>query len=91
MPADRDAVAKARLQVETRKWVASARNPIFGERPDVQVNVVNAGELHLAALRHRIVESSRPLAGTLPTAEPKPLELPKPWPASELAPEDNAA
>ncbi len=60
-PVERDALQKARLQVEHRRWMAGVYDrEQFGDAaiPDVQINI---GEIHLAALRHRITEVPRPL------------------------------
>lgn len=44
-------VNKARLQVETRKWMASKLNPEdYGEKSGPQVNI-SIGDLHLQALK----------------------------------------
>ena len=44
-------VNKARLQVETRKWMASKLNPDdFGDKSGPQVNI-SIGDLHLQALK----------------------------------------
>jgi hypothetical protein len=55
-PADRDAVAKARVQIETRLRLAGlADREQYGERKH-EINVqVNTAEVHLDALRHRHV------------------------------------
>lgn len=46
------AVGKARLQVETRKWMAGKLDPDnFGEKQGPQVNI-SIGDLHLQALKH---------------------------------------
>jgi len=69
VPESRDAVAKARLQVETHRWMAAARDrEQFGDAvPDVNVTMTFA-QLHIDALRHRIVPADRPRdnCGTLP-------------------------
>jgi terminase small subunit-like protein len=69
VPESRDAVAKARLQVETHRWMAASRDrEQFGDVvPDVNVTM-NFAQLHLDALRHRIVPADRPPdnGGTLP-------------------------
>jgi len=60
-PVERDALQKARLQVEHRRWMAGVYDrEQFGDptTPEVQINI---GALHLDALRHRIIESPRPL------------------------------
>ena len=58
---NRDAIAKVREQASHARWEASKWDrEMFGEdKGDVNVNVINAGELHLAALRHRIIELPR--------------------------------
>jgi hypothetical protein len=58
VPESRDAVAKARLQVETHRWMAGVRDRSqFGEAgPDVNVTV-NLQALHVEALQHRIVDA----------------------------------
>jgi terminase small subunit-like protein len=57
---DRDQVAKVREQVSVRKWLAASWDrPQYGEaQPDINVNVLNLGQLHLEALRHRSVDES---------------------------------
>jgi hypothetical protein len=76
---NRDAIGKVREQASHNRWEASKWDrEIFGEdRGDVNVNVVNLGQMHLDALRHRIVESKWP--GLL---------APKPEDPSELTPPD---
>ena len=81
VPAERDAVAKGRLQVEARLTNAKLWEPKFRDRADVNVNIVDASDLHLAALRFREIPLAQSEA--LPTSAPEPLQLPKPWPASE--------
>lgn len=45
-------VNKARLQVDTRKWMAGKLDPEnYGDTAKTQVNV-NLGDLHLQALKH---------------------------------------
>jgi hypothetical protein len=47
--ANPEGVQVARLQVETRKWLASKYDTaLFGDKPGVQINI---GQLHLDALR----------------------------------------
>jgi hypothetical protein len=76
----RDAIGKVREQASHNRWEASKWDrEIFGEdKGDVQVNVVNLGQMHLDALRHRIVEASRP--GLL---SPKPEDPPALTPPEE--------
>lgn len=46
------AVNKARLQVDTRKWMASKLDPEgYGEKAQNEVNI-SIGDLHLQALKH---------------------------------------
>src|SRR5439155_23556269 len=56
---NRDAIAKVREQASHARWQASKWDrEMFGEdKGDVNVHVINVGDLHLAALRHRLVES----------------------------------
>jgi hypothetical protein len=50
--ASSSAVNKARLQVDTRKWMASKLDPEgFGEKSNTEVNI-SIGDLHLQALKH---------------------------------------
>jgi hypothetical protein len=45
-------VNKARLQVDTRKWMASKLDPEnYGDTAKTQVNI-SLGDLHLQALKH---------------------------------------
>ena len=45
-------VNKARLQVDTRKWLAGKLDPeAYGDTSKTQVNI-NMGDLHLQALKH---------------------------------------
>lgn len=66
---DKDHVAKARVVVDTRLRLAGlADRAQYGEAKQ-QVNVqVNVEGMHLDALRHRIVEASRPLEQALAVA-----------------------
>jgi hypothetical protein len=49
-------VNKARLQVDTRKWMASKLDPEnYGDTAKTQVNI-NLGDLHLQALKHMKAE-----------------------------------
>ena len=63
VPADRDEISKARERISVRRWLASSWDrEQYGEvQSDINVNVLNLGEIHLEALRHRIVEAPRPL------------------------------
>lgn len=63
---DRDSVNHAKVKADLKLKVAGFMSRArWGERP-TQVNVqVNANEFHLEALRHRIIEASRPLATAL--------------------------
>lgn len=48
---DRDEIAKVKLQVEHRRWMAEKYDrETFGDGPAVQVNVQSLGDLHLAAI-----------------------------------------
>lgn len=48
---DRDEIAKVKLQVEHRRWLAEKYDrETFGDGPAVQVNVQSLGDLHLAAI-----------------------------------------
>ncbi len=74
----RDAIAKVREQIGVLKWLATAgdREQYGDAMPGVNISL-NVGELHLAALRHRIVEGTRP--GLLaPKPEDDPTELTPP-------------
>jgi len=64
---NRDAIAKVREQASHARWEASKWDrELFGEdKGDVNVNVLNVGDLHLAALRHRIIDAPRPLSDLL--------------------------
>jgi hypothetical protein len=72
VPESRDAVAKARLQVETHRWMAASRDrEQFGDAvPDLNVTM-NFAQVHLDSLRHRIVPADRPphRGSVLPGAE----------------------
>lgn len=63
---DRDGIAQARVQADVRLRVAAMLDrDQYGERKQdvhVQVNVAN---IHLDALRHRMIENSRPLEQAL--------------------------
>ena len=89
-PAERDAIAKARLQAEHRRWMAGVYDrEQFGEAvPGLNVNVLNVAQLHLEALQHRMVERSEPLGQLLgPTEEPGATEAgDDAWPALEPPP-----
>ena len=76
---NRDSIAKVREVAAHARWEASKWDrELFGEdRGDVNVNVVNIGDAHLDALRHRMVDASRPRADPLGKAS-VPLELPAP-------------
>lgn len=60
---DRDAIAKAREMSHVRRWLAGAWDrELYGEaQSDINVNVLNMADAHLDALRHRVVETPRPL------------------------------
>lgn len=65
-PVDRDSVNKANVQAQLRLKVAGFIDRAqFGEQKQaVNVNV-SVNSLHVDALRHRIVEASRPLAARM--------------------------
>lgn len=65
-PHDRDAIQKAKLVIDTDMRVAGFLDRAsYGEqKQQLQVNV-SVNSLHVDALRHRIVEASRPLAASL--------------------------
>lgn len=65
-PVDRDSVNKANVQAQLRLKVASfIDRASYGEQKQ-QLNVnVSVNSLHVEALRHRIVEASRPLNARL--------------------------
>lgn len=64
--ADRDSINKAKVQAEMRLKVAGFVNRERWGEAKQAVNVsVNVASLHVDALRHRIVEASRPLAAEL--------------------------
>src|SRR6266566_961167 len=72
VPADRDEIQKARLRFESRRVLAAAFDPdTFGEKGNDVSVTVNTAELHVTALRHRIVEASQPLAAQLRAAAPQ--------------------
>jgi hypothetical protein len=51
---DKNAIAKAKEQANMRTWLASRWNrKEYGSDAGVNVNIVNMGQLHLDALRHR--------------------------------------
>ena len=64
---NRDAIAKVREQASHARWEASKWDrELFGEdKGDVNVNVLNIGQAHLDALRHRIIEAPGPLVNQL--------------------------
>jgi len=64
---NRDAIAKVREQASQARWEASKWDrELFGEdKGDVNVNVLNIGQAHLDALRHRIIEAPGPLVNQL--------------------------
>src|SRR3989442_13230315 len=64
---NRDAIAKVREQASHARWEASKWDrELFGEdKGDVNVNVTNIAAWHVEALRHRIVDASRPLGPLL--------------------------
>lgn len=70
MPADRDAVLrdKAKADIYFRGAALIDREQFGDSRVGVNVTV-NVASLHVDALRHRIVEASRPLAGLLEADE----------------------
>lgn len=64
--ADRDSINKAKVQAELRLKVAGFVNrEQWGESKQAVTVSVNVANLHVDALRHRIVEASGPLAGLL--------------------------
>lgn len=66
---DRDAIAKARLQIDQRNLLASKYNRETFGNDAAQVNVqINMGQLHLDALRRRAV--AVPVQQPLPPAGP---------------------
>ena len=68
---NRDAIAKVREQASHARWEASKwdRELFDEDKGDVNVNVLNIAQWHIDALRHRIVEASRPLGPLLDTAK----------------------
>src|SRR5437667_5496899 len=72
---NRDAIAKVREQASHARWEASKWDrELFGEdKGDVNVNVFNFAQMHIEALRHRMVESTQPLGQLLEPPE-EPLE-----------------
>lgn len=57
----RDAIAKAKLQIDSRLSLAAVFNPDrFGKRADTSIQV-NIGQLHLDALRQRAVTEALPV------------------------------
>src|SRR5439155_1832667 len=73
---NRDAIAKVREQASHARWEASKWDrELFGEdKGDVNVNVLNLAQMHIDALRHRIIDAPRPLANQLGTGT-VPLEI----------------
>src|SRR2546422_4046358 len=71
----RDSIAKVREVAAHNRWEASKWDrELFGEdKGDVNVNVLNIAQMHIDALRHRMVESTRPL-GQLPEPPEERLE-----------------
>lgn len=68
--ADRDSINKAKVQAEMRLKVAGFVNRERWGEAKQAVNVsVNVASLHVDALRHRIVEASKPLAEMLAEGE----------------------
>jgi len=65
-PTDRDAIQKAKVRADLRLRIAGlVARERWGEQKQA-VNVsVNVNSLHVDALRHRVVEASRPLAAAL--------------------------
>lgn len=60
VPEEPNAIQKAKLRVETRKWMASVNDPDrFGQK-QAQVNI-SIGGLHLDALRKVQAELARPV------------------------------
>jgi terminase small subunit-like protein len=65
-PIDRDSINKAKVQAELRLKVAGfIDRQQWGEQKQAMHVEVNVASMHLDALRHRIVEASRPLAALL--------------------------
>src|SRR2546422_897363 len=64
---NRDAIAKVREQASHARWEASKWDrELFGEdKGDVNLNIANIAAWHVDALRHRIVDASRPLGPLL--------------------------
>lgn len=63
---DRDSINKAKVQAELRLKVAGFVNrERWGEAKQAVNVMVNAASLHVDALRHRIIEASRPAAPLL--------------------------
>ena len=63
---DRDSIQKARVRAELRLKVAGLVNrERWGESKQAVSVTVNTASLHVDALRHRIIEASRPLAAML--------------------------
>lgn len=53
---DATEIARARLRVDTRKWLAGKWNAAqYGDQKGVQVNV-NVGDMHLTAVRSRAID-----------------------------------
>lgn len=68
--AKRDEIAKARLQVDTRQWLAGKFDRAqFGDQKGVNVNV-NIGQLHLDSMRRVNAERRVPLPGLVGPAIP---------------------
>jgi hypothetical protein len=47
---DNEQVAVSKLKIDTRKWLAGAMNPEYGNRPQTSVQV-NLGDMHIQALK----------------------------------------
>ena len=68
---NRDSIAKVREVAAHNRWEASKWDrELFGEdKGDLNVTVANFAAWHIDALRHRIVESTRPIGELLRAPE----------------------
>jgi hypothetical protein len=89
-PADRDSVNKAKVRAELRVKVAGfIDRESWGEQKQ-QVNVnVNQFDLHLDALRHRMVEASRPLEQAIAEGQREDFRLLGSGSSSDSSPSDS--
>jgi hypothetical protein len=54
---DKQALMKAKMRAENNRWLASKWNrKDYGEQPQVQINQIDIGQLHIDAMRQRRIE-----------------------------------